>query len=164
MTIQLVKGSDKYAGSYCHAVDIVAKERKFLASTTGFPLESTMEYVRHIEHNNYAQFFALDSGSVVGWCDILPKQFEGLQHVGVLGMGVIATHRRQGIGRQLLRLALDHAKRVNKIEKVELEVFKSNTAAIKLYAREGFGVEGEKIDSRKLDGAYDNIVLMGKKL
>jgi RimJ/RimL family protein N-acetyltransferase len=164
MNVHFEKASEKFAESYCRAVDIVARERKYLAATTGFPLESTIAFIRDIEKNNLAQFYAIESDVVVGWCDIIPNRFEGLAHVGVLGMGVIPSHRKKGIGKELLRLALHHAKEINKLEKIELEVFKSNTIAISMYEKTGFIREGEKMDSRKIDGMYDNIILMGKKL
>ena len=46
------------------------------------------------------------------------------------------------------------------IERVELEVFASNTGAINLYRQLGFVVEGTKKRARKLDGEYDDDVLM----
>jgi len=164
MDIRFEKASSKYAVSFCSAVDAVARERKYLAGTTGFPEDITREFVRNIEKNNLAQFYALDGEKVVGWCDILPRKHEGFGHVGVLGMGVIASHRGMGIGKHLLTHALDHAKYANGLEKVELEVFKSNTAAIGMYESMGFFREGERIDARKLDEQYDNVVLMGKRL
>jgi len=164
MDIRFERASDRYAASFCSAVDAVARERKYLGSTTGFPEEITRKFVRNIQKNNLAQFYALDDEKVVGWCDILPRQYEGFGHVGVLGMGVIASHRGKGIGKHLLRLTLDHAKNANGLEKAELEVFKSNTAAIGLYESTGFIREGERIDARKLDEQYDNVVLMAKRL
>ncbi len=120
MDIRFEKASSKYAVSFCSAVDAVARERKYLAGTTGFPEDITREFVRNIEKNNLAQFYALDGEKVVGWCDILPRKHEGFGHVGVLGMGVIASHRGMGIGKHLLTRALDHAKNANGLEKVEL--------------------------------------------
>jgi ribosomal protein S18 acetylase RimI-like enzyme len=164
MDIRFERASERYAVSFCSAVDAVARERRYLASTTGFPEDITREFVRNIEKNNLAQFYALDGEMVVGWCDILPRQYEGFRHVGVLGMGVIALHRGKGIGKHLLWSALNHAKIVNGLEKVELEVFKSNTVAISMYESMGFIREGERINARKLDEQYDNVVLMGKRL
>ncbi len=164
MKIQFVKASQKYVSSFRHAVGDVARERKYLASTTAFPEEESIAFVREIEQKNLSQYYALDGDVVVGWCDILPKKFEGLNHVGVLGIGVLAPYRGKGIGKKLLNLAMRHAKEINNLEKVELEVFKSNKIAIKMYEQAGFVKEGERIDSRKMDGKYDNIVLMGKKL
>ncbi len=48
------------------------------------------------------------------------------------------------------------------LEKVELEVFESNLPAVRFYKKMGFRVEGRRVKSRKLDGVYDNIILMGK--
>lgn len=158
----IVQARKEYVESYGNAVDTIARERKFLASLEGFPLESTRSFVEMIEKNNFAQFYALKDGNVIGWCDILPKSFEGLRHVGNLGMGLLPNYRRKGLGTKLLECAIEHARIVNKIEKVELEVFESNSCAINLYKKFGFQLEGLREKSRKLDGEYDNIVLMGK--
>lgn len=154
----------EYAESYCKAVKKVSRERRYLASIEGFPLESTIEFVKRIEENGLAQFYAIKEGEVIGWCDILPNIFEGLKHVGNLGMGVINGYRGQGIGFKLLNYTINYAKSNNGIEKVELEVFESNKDAIRLYEKFGFIHEGRKVKSRKLDGEYDNIILMGKQL
>lgn len=155
--------TEHYAKSFCKSLDIVARERKYLGSTTGFSEESTENFVKFIVENNHAQYYAIDKETVVGWCDIIPKSYEGLTHVGVLGMGVLKEYRNQGLGSQLLEKTLAHAK-TNGLEKVELEVYESNTAAVNLYIKFGFEVEGKRIKSRKLDGCYDNIIQMGKFL
>jgi ribosomal protein S18 acetylase RimI-like enzyme len=160
--ITYIRAASKYAESFGKAMEGVARERKYLASTEGFPVEETKSFVKAIEKNNSAQFYALDGETVIGWCDILPKPFEGLRHVGTLGMGILSEYRRRGIGKKLLELTIEHAKTVNGMEKVELEVFKSNASAVRLYRKMGFKKEGERKRSRKLDGRYDDIVLMGK--
>jgi len=155
------KTTTEFAESYCKAVDTVARERKYLGSPTGFPIDSTIEFVKFIVSQNFSQYFAIENGEVIGWCDILPKSYEGLTHVGVLGMGVLKAYRGKGLGKQLLEKAIEHAKQ-NGIEKVELDVFETNTRAIALYEKMGFTMEGKRVKGRKLDGMYDNIVLMGK--
>lgn len=156
--------SIEYAGSFGRAVDTVARERKYLAATTGFPAESTIEFIRMIGENDYAQYFALLGDDVIGWCDILPRRQEGFIHVGVLGMGVLPDFRRKGVGRRLLDRTVCHAAEINGIEKIELEVFKSNAGAMTLYERSGFVREGVRVRSRRLDGQYDDVVLMGRFL
>jgi RimJ/RimL family protein N-acetyltransferase len=47
------------------------------------------------------------------------------------------------------------------LKRVELEVFASNKIAIGLYEREGFVIEGRKRFARFLDGAEDDILIMG---
>jgi RimJ/RimL family protein N-acetyltransferase len=46
------------------------------------------------------------------------------------------------------------------LERIELEVFASNTRAFALYEKLGFVTEGVKRRARKLDGQYDDNVLM----
>ncbi len=156
------KAAIKYAESYGRAVDAVARERRFLLTTEGFSLESTQEFVKYIEEQNLAQYYAVANNEVAGWCDVLPRPQEGRQHVGVLGMGLLPSWRGKGIGTQLLIKSIEHAKGLNNLEKVELEVFESNLPAVRFYEKMGFSIEGRRVKSRKLDGVYDNIILMGK--
>ncbi|HPS12063.1 MAG TPA: GNAT family N-acetyltransferase [Prolixibacteraceae bacterium] len=157
------KASVDFAESYCRAVDTIARERKYLGSTTGFPVESTIDFVGLIVRNNWPQYYAIEDGEVVGWCDAIPKSYEGLTHVSVLGMGVLAPFRGKGLGSQLLEKIIEHS-RNNGIEKIELDVYESNQAAIGLYEKFGFFSEGSRINGRKLDGVYDHIKQMGKFL
>jgi hypothetical protein len=46
------------------------------------------------------------------------------------------------------------------IEKVELEVFSDNIAAVRLYDSFGFRQEGLKVRGRKLEDRYQDVVLM----
>ncbi len=156
------QASMKYVESFCSAVDAVARERKFLAATTGFPLESTREFVKTIVEGNLAQYYALEGDLVIGWCDILPRGHEGMRHTGILAMGVLKAWRGRGIGARLLEVTIQHARQINRIERVDLEVFESNLPAVNLYKKAGFKIEGKRIKGRKLNGVYDNIILMGK--
>jgi ribosomal protein S18 acetylase RimI-like enzyme len=110
---------------------------------------------------NGVHLVALVGDAFVGWCDIIPTAFEGMTHVGRLGMGVKAGFRGQGIGKALLLAALARAFNQG-LERVELEVFRSNAAAIRLYESHGFLREGVKIAARKLDGKTDDILLFAR--
>ncbi len=46
------------------------------------------------------------------------------------------------------------------VPSIELEVFGSNTRAIRLYERLGFAYEGVRRKARKLDGAYEDLIVM----
>lgn len=147
------------AESYNRAVDTVARERRYLATVEGFPLEGSRAYVDLMATAGWAQYFLIDEERVVGWCDITPRSIPEFAHTGVLGMGLLPEYRGMGWGRKLLDTAVDHARRQG-LERVELTVFGSNQAAIDLYAARGFTVEGRRARARKLDGAYDDEVLM----
>jgi len=141
----------------------VAAERRYLASTEGFSLESTRGFLEHVLLHDLPQFFVVHDGEVVGWCDIVPRAPEGMRHVGVLGMGLRKEYRGKGLGRMLLAKALDRSEEIG-LYKVELEVFASNIPAVKLYEHAGFVVEGRRIDARNIDGYFDDIIMMGLML
>jgi RimJ/RimL family protein N-acetyltransferase len=58
-----------------------------------------------------------------------------------------------------MEAGIEAARRLG-MERIELEVFASNTRAIALYERVGFVREGLKRRVRKIDGRYDDDVLM----
>jgi len=78
-------------------------------------------------------------------------------------MGVLAGHRGRGIGRLLLQSTVERA-RESGLEKIELEVFASNTPAIGLYRSFGFRDEGRRSRARLVDGAYDDVLQMAYDL
>src|SRR5690349_140523 len=90
-------------------VDAVARERRYLATTVGFSDESTEAFIRSVMSAKGVHLVALVDDAVVGWCDITRASFEGMTHVGRLGMGVKAGFRGQGIGKGLLKAALNRA-------------------------------------------------------
>jgi ribosomal protein S18 acetylase RimI-like enzyme len=103
---------------------------------------------------------AVTSGSeIVGWADVRRPPWEGMHHVGVLGMGLLPTHRARGVGRQLLRAVLEAAVQAG-MSRVELEVFASNGPAVALYRAMGFEGEGRKRGARVLDGRVDDLLVM----
>jgi RimJ/RimL family protein N-acetyltransferase len=74
-------------------------------------------------------------------------------------MGLLPEYRGRGLGRRLAEAAVAAA-RERGMERIALEVFASNTRAIALYERLGFRHEGVLRRARKLDGRYDDNVLM----
>ena len=143
------------------AIDAVARERRYLAAVSGFPLEQTRQFVASVAAAGGVQHVALDSGAVVGWCDIQRNPFEGFRHVGVLGIGLLPAHRGRNVGAALLERALAAAAAAG-ICRVELEVFASNSRARRLFERAGFVTEGIKRRARVLDGREDDVVCMAR--
>ena len=158
--IRIIPTARQYVESFNAAVDIVARERKYLIFLEGPPLETTHRFVEHLLAGGGVQILAVTSQEVVvGWCDIVRHQREGFRHVGTLGMGILAEYRGQGLGD---RLATDTIRAATEagMERIELEVFASNERAIALYRKLGFVTEGIKRNARKLDGVYDDNVFM----
>jgi ribosomal protein S18 acetylase RimI-like enzyme len=140
-------------------IDSVARERKYLGFTQAAPIEETRKSLVEDMERDVIRLVALDESKVIGWCHIRPDRWEGFTHAGWLGMGVLKGYRRQGIGSALLAQALEEA-RSRGLERVELSVFASNLRAIQLYEKFNFQTEGRKKKARKLDGTYDDIIIM----
>jgi RimJ/RimL family protein N-acetyltransferase len=159
VTIAIKPISIEDVEGFHQALDRVARERRHLLLLEAPSLDQVESFVRSNIERNVAQFVAIDAGSVVGWCDISPQTMDGLTHTGVLGMGVVADYRRQGIGYRLLEATVTKALS-NGLTRIELEVFASNRAAIALYERFGFEHEGRKRKARYVDGTWDDFVVM----
>ena len=158
--IRIVPTDERYVESFNRALDIVARERRYIGFLQGPPLESTRSWVRQMLSGDGVQRFAISGEEdVVGWCDIARNRMDGFRHAARMGMGVLPDYRGAGLGRRLLVETLDAARALG-IERVELEVFASNAAAIALYRKIGFVVEGTKKRARKIDGEYDDDLIM----
>ncbi len=157
--IQIEPIRETHIKSYHEAVDVVAREKKFLARTEAPPIEEVEKLVRESIHNKNACYVAVASGQVVGWCLILQSSRKVFSHCATLGMGVVKDFRGKGIGSSLIKTALSRAK-ANGMERIELEVFENNAPALRLYEKIGFKREGRKVRAAKLSGEYLDLVLM----
>jgi L-phenylalanine/L-methionine N-acetyltransferase len=75
-------------------------------------------------------------------------------HTAELGMGVHDDHQREGIGTALLLALLDAADNWLDIRRLELSVYVDNAAALALYGRHGFVIEGTHRALAYRGGAY----------
>jgi len=112
-------------------------------------------YRRVLEGHSIAVVPEVD-GRAVGLCTIDRRgPATELAHVGVLGIMVARAHRRQGLGRALLREAL--ARCPGKFELVELTVFTTNAHARALYRSVGFRPWGAMARGVRRNGAYTDL-------
>ena len=91
----------------------------------------------------------------------VPGDVRKVRHVRNLSILVIDGHREQGIGKALMRHAIDWAKNQKGVEKIRLDVFSTNKRAINLYLTMGFEVEGLLRRQYLIRGAYADDIVMG---
>ena len=144
---------------FWHALDIVARERNYLASTEAPPIESTRQFVMNNIAVRNPQLVALDEGEVVGWCDVCRDHWPVHAHCGTLGMGLLPAYRGKGLGRRLMEAALAAAHEEGFV-RVELTAHADNLRAIALYEKLGFQREGVKRDSVCFDGRFVDSLIM----
>jgi ribosomal protein S18 acetylase RimI-like enzyme len=93
-----------------------------------------------------------------------PTPLDVNRHVRqIQGLAVSEEARGRGVGRALVRAAVDEARRRG-ARRLTLRVLAHNTPARGLYEAEGFVVEGILPEEFLLDGAYVDDVLMGRSL
>lgn len=151
--------SPKHIDGFRHAVDVVAREHKYLAFLEAPPLKAARAFVLNNIKTGNPQFVAIAEGNVIGWCDIVRSERPVHAHCGILGMGLLPSFRSRGIGTSLIRTTLDEARHKG-LERVELTVHADNEPAIRLYNKVGFQKEGLMRDAVCIDGRYVDSILM----
>ena len=159
MNLRIVPIAENHVASFRECLDTVAREKKYLAQIEALPLERIKGFVRDSIANDVAQFVALDSERVVGWCDIFPHWAAAQMHCGTLGMGVLPAYRGRGIGRQLLTICIAKA-HLRGITRIVLEAREDNSRAIGLYQKMGFCLETRTRKALRFDGEYYDGVQM----
>lgn len=159
LDIVVVPIAEAHVARFHEGLDIVAREKRFLAQVQAPPLERIASFVRDNITNDVAQFVALEGDRLVGWADILPHWAPALAHRGSLGMGVLPEYRGRGIGERLLRACIAKAW-TRGITRIELETRADNTAAISLYERVGFIHEATRRDGMRFDGVSHDVMAM----
>ncbi|MET7651340.1 GNAT family N-acetyltransferase [Streptomyces sp. NPDC005486] len=104
-------------------------------------------------------------GRVIGYVRLgLPTPLACNAHVRqIQGLAVLDEGRGRGVGRALIRAALDEARRQG-ARRITLRVLGHNAPARKLYESEGFVVEGVLPEEFLLGGEYVDDVFMGRPL
>lgn len=83
-------------------------------------------------------------------------------HVGTLGLGVHDDYHGQGIGSRMTREILSVADNWLGLRRIELTVYTDNEAAIALYRRFGFEVEGTHRDYAFRQGRFVDVYAMAR--
>lgn len=161
MKHRIVKMTEGRIAAYRAAFDRVARERRYFPQLKAPPLADMRRFVRGVIRARDLQLVALVGDDVVGWCDIVRGRHDALRHSGVLAIGVVPEFRGQGIGRDLIKRALATADRRG-LTRIELTVRADNPAAIALYKRMGFKVEGTRRNAIRIDGRYFDQLAMAR--
>jgi ribosomal protein S18 acetylase RimI-like enzyme len=96
-------------------------------------------------------WISTDGTDIFGHVDLRAHFESYARHRCILGIGVHRATRRRGVGRRLLQHAIEFAASVPYIEWIDLQVLSVNSAAIALYASNGFVKTGEYMDLHRFD-------------
>ncbi len=100
-------------------------------------------------------FGAFDDGELIGVVTLLQERQEKWQHrANIFAMYVTPNKRLKGVGEALLTSAINKAKTMDRIEKINLSVTAGNEKAKSLYTKLGFKVYGVEEKAMKVNGVY----------
>jgi RimJ/RimL family protein N-acetyltransferase len=115
------------------------------------------------EKKDYLLAVAEVNGKIVGVCYVHQGSSPKDSHVAELGLNVIKSFRKTGIGTAMMIYMIDWAKNRG-ARKLCLGVFSTNQQAINLYKKFNFRVEGTRKKQYKINGKYVDEVIMGRFL
>ena len=84
------------------------------------------------------------------------------RHVAGFGMAVKDDYQGKGVGNKLLSSAIDLAENWLNIQRLELTVYTDNDAAIALYKKNGFVIEGESSKFAFRNGDFVSVYHMAR--
>jgi RimJ/RimL family protein N-acetyltransferase len=159
MMVDIAPIVPEHIESYRRALDIVARERRYLTLYEAFPLPETRAFALGLMEKGDPMFVALANGEVVGWCDIQRHPFSAHSHRGTLGMGLIPDYRGRGVGARLMDQTVSQAFAAGFV-RIELNVRADNLRAVRLYEKAGFVREGVLRDAVFVDGEFHDAIAM----
>jgi putative acetyltransferase len=127
------------------------------ANTLQIPYESPDARRRRMESpqpGHYSLVACAPGGEVVGNIGLHVNQRPRRSHSADLGMAVRDDWQGRGVGTALMTAACDLADRWLPVTRIELTVYTDNAAAIALYTKFGFVVEGTLRRYALRDGGY----------
>lgn len=132
---------------------------------TPTPQASVVAAYEHLRENPDSINFAITAneaaGKLIGQCGLWRHDQVG--RTVELGITIgIKEYWARGYGREAVALLVGYAFRMRNMRKVHLSVHANNTRAIRSYAAAGFIEEGRLREHVWSDGAYVDLVLMGR--
>ncbi|WKB34948.1 GNAT family N-acetyltransferase [Terrilactibacillus sp. S3-3] len=131
------------------------KEEKYMAGETA-ALQNLPE---NIQEQGNIGLFVIDNGeSLVGFAAVIGHKFEKIRHRAMVMIGILKDYQNQGYGKKLLE-RIDEWAAKNGVFRLELTVTAKNRAAMILFDRAGYRVEGMRraavmIDHERIDEFY----------
>ena len=114
--------------------------------------------------SNLISLVAVHGGDIVGYASIQKFTHPRLRGTGELNIYLHQDYQGVGLGTAQM-IMLMNAANEHGLHRINLEVVADNEAAVRLFRKFGFTLEGRRVDAYKAkDGALHDLLLMGKTL
>jgi putative acetyltransferase len=151
----------------CSQICEMFESPKVYAGTMQVPYPSREYWRRRLSENTQSVYtlVGIIDERIVGMVSVVTfPERPRRKHVGVIAICVDGDWQGKGVGAALMRAIVDLADNWLNLTRLELEVYADNEAAIHLYERFGFEVEGILRRHAFRDGQYVDSKVMGRLL
>lgn len=129
----------------------------------------TVEQERHLladglDSQNWVVFLTEANGRVIGMIDFKRGTRQAVRHSVALGISIASEWRNQNVGSRLMTEAMAWAKATGTVTRIELFVYADNSAAIHLYGKFGFEIEGRRRCAVCHNGQLTDDLIMARLL
>ncbi|MBV9690904.1 MAG: GNAT family N-acetyltransferase [Ktedonobacteraceae bacterium] len=143
------------------------KETQFMLLEPGERATTVVQQQAQIERilsqDNQHIFVAEDDGLLVGYLGAFGEHFKRSKHRVYIVVGILRAFSGHGLGTRLFR-EMEIWARQRHLHRLELTVITHNTAAVALYKKQGFEIEGLRKHALYVNGAYTDEYYMTKLL
>ena len=166
-TLFVSEAEPEDADAMIRYLNVVGGETDFLtfgANEFWLSVEEETSFIRSVREKEKDIFLkGVIDGKIVSTLSLLRVDRPRIQHIGELGVSVLADYWGLGVGRHMCEEAARQAKERG-ITKIDLKVREDNDKAIRLYERLGYKREGVASRAYLVRGSYFAQVLMGLEL
>jgi RimJ/RimL family protein N-acetyltransferase len=166
MNIRKIEEDD--SEHYFQLLRAVVSETNFLLfEPSEIKSNSRDEYLNFVRSillsENSIIFVAEENGNLLGFINATGGRYKKNRLCASVVIGILQMHHHKGLGMRLLK-ELEHWALSKDIHRLELTVMENNHAALGLYKKMGFEIEGIKKASIFVKGSYINEYYMAKIL
>ena len=147
-------------------IHAIYSEPEAFTNTLQLPFQSEEHWRNKIgaSKEGFTNLVAVRDEEVVGQLTLEVFQHPRRRHAATFGMGVKGSARRLGVGSALLGAAIELCKKWLNVSRIEIEVYTDNAAAIALYSKHGFAIEGTCRRYAFRDGCFVDAHIMARLL
>lgn len=148
----------------CVAIAALFEAPSVYAGTLQVPYPSLEYWRRRLSDNPETSYNLIGfvDDRLVGMVNVHTITRPRRKHAGSIGICVHEEWQGKGVGSALMQALVDLADNWLNLTRLELEVYADNEAAIHLYERFGFEVEGRLRKHAFRDGQYIDSIVMGR--
>ncbi len=124
-------------------------------------LEEQVKYIKDGQEKGFVSLIAVTNDTLIAYVLGFTFEVKRRKHCMSIAIAVLQEYSGKGIGTKLLTELIEQGIKKG-FTRFELDVSVNNPIAINLYKKMGFVIEGERENSYKIDGDFDNDYIMAK--